>query len=891
MNPKILPIALTILVSLLLPPTTAPTLGDISHSRQLTLADRIYYQRSIEEVYWRHRIWQSPDPKPSIDQLISPAQLQQRVENYLRNSQALEDYWQQPITPAQLQAEMDRMAHYTRQPDVLQELFDALGNDPSLIAECLARPALAERLVTNLYAHDERWSKEPLESWRTRSEPEIRLSSPMADYTLPTISAAASACVDNTWTPTMSAPGARESYTVVWTGSEMIIWGGSDQNNGGKYNPSTDTWTPTNTRNAPTGRASHTAVWTGTEMIVWGGEDINRKNLRTGGRYNPGTDSWTATSTTNAPHPREAHTAVWTGHEMIVWGGFYYTTGVNTIQLNTGGRYDPKTNTWTATSVTNVPAARSRHTAVWTRSEMIVWGGEGPGYLNTGGRYNPSTNTWTATSLTSAPSVRSAHTAVWTGSQMIVWGGRYSDSSGSFDLNTGAKYNPATDSWSSTTVTNAPTARDSHTAVWTGKAMIVWGGGAIPTKTFNTGGVYNPNTNSWTPTALTNAPPIRSGHTAIWTGTNMIVWGGQSLDSGYRDDGAKYNPQTNTWKAISTPSDRAGHSAIWTGSEMIVWGGSVNSEDLNTGGRYSPSTDTWTPTNSITAPSSRSGHTAVWDGSEMIIWGGVYFDPSRSNFIYLNTGGRYNPASDSWTVTSTSGAPTPRAGHVAFWTGSEMIIWGGEGASTFNDGRRYNPATNSWRAISTLNAPTVRSGFSGVWTGSEMIVWGGSYYDPSSGYHELNTGASYNPGSNTWTATGLTNAPTGRDSHTAVWTGTEMIIWGGFSQLAYLNTGARYNPATNSWTAITASNAPEGRYDHTAIWTGSEMIIWGGTNDSFTFNTGGRYNPSTDSWRATSTANAPSPRRFHTAIWEGNQMIIWGGAGNTGGRYCAQPPK
>ena len=55
---------------------------------------------------------------------------------------------------------------------------------------------------------------------------------------------------------------------------------------------------------------------------------------------------------------------------------------------------------------------------------MIVWGGyEGSNYWNTGGRYNPSTNSWTATSTTNAPAGRSSHTAVWTGSEMIVWGG------------------------------------------------------------------------------------------------------------------------------------------------------------------------------------------------------------------------------------------------------------------------------------------------------------------------------------------------------------------------------------------------------------------------------------------------------------------------------------
>ena len=116
------------------------------------------YQRAIEEVYWRHRIWpkERPDPKPSLDAVMSQAQLEKKVADYLRNSQALEDYWQRPITAEQLQAEMDRMAQHTKQPEVLHELFEALGNDPFVIAECLARPALAERLLTNWYAHDQR---------------------------------------------------------------------------------------------------------------------------------------------------------------------------------------------------------------------------------------------------------------------------------------------------------------------------------------------------------------------------------------------------------------------------------------------------------------------------------------------------------------------------------------------------------------------------------------------------------------------------------------------------------------------------------------------------------------------------------------------------------------
>jgi len=95
----------------------------------------------------------------------------------------------------------------------------------------------------------------------------------------------------------------------------------------------------------------------------------------------------------------------------------------------------------------------------------------------------------------------------------------------------------------------------------------------------------------------------------------------------------------------------------------------------------------------------------------------------------------------------------------------------------------------------------------------------------------------------TWTPTTLTNAPTARSLHTAVWTGSEMIVWGGWGGGPFFNTGGRYNPSTDSWTATSTTNAPSARYGHTAVWTGSEMIVWGGAGDG---DIGGRYHPSTD---------------------------------------------
>ena len=64
---------------------------------------------------------------------------------------------------------------------------------------------------------------------------------------------------------------------------------------------------------------------------------------------------------------------------------------------------------------------------------------------------------------------RGLHTAVWTGTRMIVWGGEgRNDNFGDHLLNTGALYNPMTNAWSTTSTAGAPTARYGHTAVWTG---------------------------------------------------------------------------------------------------------------------------------------------------------------------------------------------------------------------------------------------------------------------------------------------------------------------------------------------------------------------------------------------------------------------------------------
>ena len=218
-------------------------------NRTLTFSDRVAYQRAIEEIYWRHRIWpkDSPQPKPSFEAMISQRQLEKKVEAYLRKSQLVADKRRSPITASELQAEMERMASHTLHPRVLLELFQALANDPFVIAECLARPLVAERLASELSGQSD------VEAFAAANAKTLTAATSLTSqsYKLPQISVPLD-CTNDTWTATtvVNAPDAREGHTAVWTGSETIIWGGfngtlPDLNTGGRYDPATDSWTAT----------------------------------------------------------------------------------------------------------------------------------------------------------------------------------------------------------------------------------------------------------------------------------------------------------------------------------------------------------------------------------------------------------------------------------------------------------------------------------------------------------------------------------------------------------------------------------------------------------------------------------------------------------------------
>ena len=264
---------------------------------------------------------------------------------------------------------------------------------------------------------------------------------------------------------------------------------------------------------------------------------------------------------------------------------------------------------------------------------------------------------------------------------------------------------------------------------------------------------------------------------------------------------------------------------------------------------------------------------ALWTGEKALFYGD--FGNQRSG-IRDHLGVIFDPKTKTWqAITHASDVFVSSV----TWTRSQMFVWGNNAKE--NIGALFDPTTNSWKKVSTFSPPPLWDNHTAVWTGSDVIIWGGH-----DGYKYLDSGAIYNPANDSWKTCSSQNAPTARYSHTAIWTGEEMIIWGGLNSKTAENTGARYNPSKNTWTSISTENAPSPRYDHVSYWTGKKMLIWGGSGPKkestspldlmFLFD-GGLYDPKTDTWETIPSPTGFQARNNYGTAFGNSHLFVWGG--------------
>lgn len=245
--------------------------------------------------------------------------------------------------------------------------------------------------------------------------------------------AAAAASIPVGWSTLPSPPFYRFRGAAVWTGTELVYWGGESEygdevhGDGAAFDPGTGTWRPL----APgplSARRGAAAVWTGEEVLIWGGGHASD-----GAAYDPATDEWRALA--DSPlQPRTPVGAVWTGTEMLVWGSVSRAASV--VE---GAAYDPAADRWR--ELPPAPFALNEATAAWTGRELIVFGArlDGNNWSDTeharGAAFDPATDEWRV--LPPYPFSPQASTAAWTGEELVVW---------DYELRAAA-YDPARDEW------------------------------------------------------------------------------------------------------------------------------------------------------------------------------------------------------------------------------------------------------------------------------------------------------------------------------------------------------------------------------------------------------------------------------------------------------------
>jgi hypothetical protein len=236
---------------------------------------------------------------------------------------------------------------------------------------------------------------------------------------------------------------------------------------------------------------------------------------------------------------------VWTGKEMIDWGG-----GCCGDAFSTGWAFDPARNTWR--KLPTSPLAPSQVPGgVWTGRELIILVSgidpDGKPYPPSFARfaaYNPRTNTWRR--LAPPPAVRFGASLIWDGRELLAVGGAGAARAGrpAQLVRVGLAYNPSTNRWRR--LSPMPAGRENSVSAWTGRRLLIWGGSTTagaPPKSPPIGLAFDVAANRWS-TFPRGPLSGRVSLTAVWTGRAMILWGGAISGPSYKvfTEGAAFTP-------------------------------------------------------------------------------------------------------------------------------------------------------------------------------------------------------------------------------------------------------------------------------------------------------------------------------------------------------------
>lgn len=337
---------------------------------------------------------------------------------------------------------------------------------------------------------------------------------------------------------------------------------------------------------------------------------------------------------------------------------------------------------------------------------------------------------------------------------------------------------------------------------------------SIPATTVPPTAALDPTTTVPTDSVAIDPGPLtaRGGHSVIWTGEEMIVWGGESSDGGARlADGAAFDPVAGTWRVIADApvSPRVYHVATWTGEEMLVVGGRGEVD----GAAYEPTTDSWRdieaspiPLDSTSVYDSAVG--SAWTGQELVVWS-----------ISTNQIAAYAPETDIWRILPSvdlvgdSGALR--------WTGADLFAFADQAYSQPLEGAPLESARlnqeGGWEAMSPAEFSTDDSIIAADarlvgWTGENFIAWTAAGFEGKT--------LTLFPFDGNWTETDAVPFPPCDFQGEPIQAGDQVIAFGTCGSLV-----AFLDPDTDAWTTTAVVEYATARY---TVWTGTELLNWGG---------------------------------------------------------------
>lgn len=393
-------------------------------------------------------------------------------------------------------------------------------------------------------------------------------------------------------------------------------------------------------------------------------------------------------------------------------------------------------------------------------------------------------------------------------------------------------------------------------------------------------------------------------------------------------------PFTRTLAPTADIAPRAEMRGVWTGfldenqnsHALFMFGGCgapdatlACKEYASSGLLYLASSDTWKSLPKQGEPSPRREHAVSWsrytaDSKRDLIafvWGGCTGPACGTT---LGDGALFDLKSNSWSpVPSAPEQISPRASHHMAWGGTAFVIWGGEenagnpnAARLVNTGASYDPVTRTWTPLPVNSAPEgrIEATFSPIEQRSEstgtrregLLVWGGcadARRLMSKCARPLDSGAIFWLDSRTWEALPADGAPSPRHAHSAVWTGSQLIVWGGKDLRGELDDGAVFDLASRSWRPLPYPG-PSARAGHTAVWTGTHMIVASGSRleadrtvmpADLGILTLDALHSEGGAWKIETSAGLQ--RDKHLGVWTGEALLLWGGRAPTG-RFTKQ---